>query len=180
MEVLFYSCLLAILNFRDADSRGIDEILSGMNGDEGDNNGFPSELDDDIEVMGDGVDLEDGGSVSQPLLGESNSSSGTAGKSPSPFASLKMGKSLLNSALKAPAKGSHGRNNADADGKHGEDEESEEDEVSGAVNFINQFFGVGDAIADDAEWLTLTFHDRDAGKVPICPSECYIVEDYSF
>ena len=43
--------------------------------------------------------------------------------------------------------------------------QEDEEELNGVINTINQYFGIGDTIADDADWLTMTYHDRDAGKV---------------
>lgn len=46
-----------------------------------------------------------------------------------------------------------------------EDDEEEESDVQKLVKQINMYLGVGDTIADDAEWIPLTYHDRKAGKV---------------
>ena len=44
-------------------------------------------------------------------------------------------------------------------------EEKEESDLTRLLNQINEYLGSGDTIADDAEWLPLTLHDRKAGKI---------------
>jgi hypothetical protein len=46
-----------------------------------------------------------------------------------------------------------------------EDEEDQQSEAMKLVDQINLFFGIGDTVADDAEWIHLTYHDRKANKV---------------
>jgi hypothetical protein len=50
-------------------------------------------------------------------------------------------------------------------GKKDPNEEPEESDLTKLVNQINEYIGVGDVIADDADWLPLTRLDRKKGKL---------------
>ena len=55
-------------------------------------------------------------------------------------------------------------------------EEAEESDLTRLLNQINEYLGSGDTIADDAEWLPLTLHDRKAGKI----RNMYVLFNYLF
>lgn len=45
-----------------------------------------------------------------------------------------------------------------------EDKKAKEEEQASVMASIQQFFGYGDAIADDAEWLQMAYLDRRSNK----------------
>ncbi len=45
------------------------------------------------------------------------------------------------------------------------EEDEEDDETTNLVKNFKQFFGWGDEVADDADWVTLTYHNRNASKL---------------
>lgn len=91
----------------------------------------------------------------------------TAAEDMEPLLSRNSEKS--NGAIMAkPLKTAHRNNsnsNSNANGESKEDEEAKKEEEESVLSSIKQFFGFGKEIADDGEWLPLTYMDRRANKL---------------
>ena len=116
--------------------------------------------DDDDDEGGDSDDESDDSSDAQPLLKSKQSSTtyGMYGSSDSGSSKGKSGKSGKSIELTAQDKATF-KDKAIAS------EAEEESNMNQIFNQVNVYLGVGEAVADDADWFNMTAKDRDTGEM---------------
>jgi hypothetical protein len=115
--------------------------------------------DDEGSDAGDSLDGE-GVSETEPMLPVKSTSS-TYGSAPAGTAVAIPDKGDTTGGGEL-VQGSNGIGGGD-DEKKGQDEEEDESNIDALFNQVNVFLGVGEAVADDADWFSLSTKDKDTG-----------------